>query len=72
MEYCLCFSIKKKKNQIAVLISCYNEVKTITKVVTDFKAVRLEARIYVYDNKSTNGTDILTKESGADVYYEYQ
>ena len=63
-------SIKKKKNQIAVLISCYNEVKTIAKVVTDFKAVRLEARIY--DNKSTNGTDILTKESGADVYYEYQ
>ncbi|HRY20966.1 MAG TPA: glycosyltransferase family 2 protein [Flexilinea sp.] len=59
-------------DQIAVLIPCYNEAKTIAKVVNDFKAVLPEAHIYVYDNNSTDGTDILAKEAGADVRYEYQ
>lgn len=38
-------------DKIAVLIPCYNEEKTIYKVVTDFKAVLPDATIYVYDNK---------------------
>lgn len=59
-------------DQIAVLIPCYNEAKTIRKVVNDFKAILPEAHIYVYDNNSTDGTDILAKEAGADVRYEYQ
>ena len=40
-------------DKIAVLIPCYNESRTIEKVVTDFKRVLPEATIYVYDNNST-------------------
>ena len=39
-------------DQIAVLIPCYNESKTIEKVVKDWKAALPEATIYVYDNNS--------------------
>ncbi len=59
-------------DKIAVLIPCYNESKTIKKVVTDFKEVLPEAVIYVYDNNSTDGTDIIAKEAGAVVRYEFQ
>ncbi|MBQ4482164.1 MAG: glycosyltransferase, partial [Lachnospiraceae bacterium] len=41
----------------AVLIPCYNEAKSIRRVVEDFKAVLPDADIYVYDNNSTDGTD---------------
>ena len=37
-------------DKIAVLIPCFNEAKTIEKVVKDFKKVLPEAVIYVYDN----------------------
>ena len=59
-------------DNIAVLIPCYNESKTISKVVTDFKALLPEAVIYVYDNNSTDGTDKLARDAGAVVRYEYQ
>jgi len=59
-------------DKIAVLIPCYNESKTIGKVVTDFKRVLPEATIYVYDNNSSDGTDKIAKEVGAVVRYEYQ
>ena len=36
--------------KIAVLIPCYNEAKTIEKVVTDWKKSLPEATMYVYDN----------------------
>lgn len=56
---------------IAVLIPCYNEAKTIEKVVKDFKAALPEADIYVYDNNSTDGTDEIAKRAGAIVRYEH-
>ena len=59
-------------DKIAVLISCYNESKTIEKVVTDFKRVLPEAVIYVYDNNSTDGTDEIARKAGAVVRYEHQ
>lgn len=59
-------------DKIAVLIPCYNEDKTIEKVVTDFKNVLPEATIYVYDNNSTDDTVNLAAKAGAIVYYEYQ
>ena len=59
-------------DKIAVLIPCYNESKTIKKVVTDFKKVLPEAVIYVYDNNSTDGTDEIAKAAGAVVRYEYK
>ena len=59
-------------DKIAVLIPCYNEAKTIEKVVTDFKNVLPEAVIYVYHNNSTDGTDTIAQNAGAVVKYEYQ
>lgn len=60
------------KSKIAVLIPCYNESKTIEKVVKDYKRVLKDADIYVYDNNSTDGTDDLAKKAGAIVKYEYR
>ena len=59
-------------DKIAVLIPCYNESKTIEKVVKDFKKVLPEAVIYVYDNNSTDHTDEIARKAGAVVRYEYQ
>ena len=57
---------------IAVLIPCYNEAKTIAKVVRDYRAALPEADIYVYDNNSTDHTDDVAREAWAIVRYEYR
>lgn len=57
-------------DKIAALIPCYNESKTIKKVIEDLKKDLPEATIYVYDNNSTDGTDKIAKEAGAVVRYE--
>ena len=57
-------------DKVAVLIPCYNESKTIKKVVEDFKRELPEAKIYVYDNNSKDDTDKIAKEAGAIVRYE--
>lgn len=60
-------------DKVAVLIPCYNESKTIAKVVADFQAVLPEgSAIYVYDNNSTDGTAELALAAGAVVRHEYQ
>lgn len=64
--------MRTQMDEIAVLIPCYNESKTIEKVVKDFKAALPEAVIYVYDNNSKDGTDEIAKKAGAVVRYEYQ
>ncbi len=56
--------------KVAVLIPCYNESKTIEKVVRDFRETLPEAVIYVYDNNSSDGTDRIAREAGAVVRYE--
>lgn len=58
------------EGKIAVLIPCYNESKTIEKVVKDYKAALPEADIYVYDNNSKDGTDEIARNAGAIVRYE--
>lgn len=58
------------KSKIAVLIPCYNESKTIEKVIKDYKEALPEADIYVYDNNSSDGTDEIAKKAGAIVRYE--
>lgn len=58
--------------KIAVLIPCYNEAKTIEKVVKDWKQSLPEATIYVYDNNSTDDTAEIAKNAGAIVRHEYQ
>lgn len=59
-------------DQIAVLIPCYNEEKTVEKVVQDFRQVLPEAVIYVYDNNSSDRTVELAEAAGAVVRHEYQ
>lgn len=55
-----------------ILIPCYNESKTIEKVVLSFKKQMPHAEIYVYDNNSTDGSDVLARNSGATVCYEHK
>ena len=59
-------------DKIAVLIPCYNESRTIRKVVSDFRRELPEAVIYVYDNNSSDHTDELARDAGAVVRYEYR
>ena len=58
-------------NKIAVLIPCFNESKTIEKVIKDFKEELPDAQIYVYDNNSTDNTVEIAEKSGAIVRHEY-
>lgn len=58
--------------KIAVLIPCYNEEKTIGKVVSDFKRELPEADIYVYDNNSSDRTSLIAAEHGAIVRKEFR
>ena len=62
----------KRGTKVAVLIPCYNESKTIEKVVKDYKEVLPDADIYVYDNNSSDGTDKIATKAGAIVRYEYK
>ncbi len=57
--------------KIAVLIPCYNEARTIVKVIEDWRRALPEAVIYVYDNNSTDSTGKLAEEAGAVVRNEY-
>ena len=58
-------------DKIAVLIPCYNEEKTIAKVVRDAREALPEAVVYVYDNNSTDRTVELAKNAGAVIRYEH-
>ena len=57
---------------VAVLIPCYNEEKTVQKVVEDYRRVLPQADIYVYDNNSTDRTAELAAQAGAIVKREYR
>ncbi|MEY8325574.1 glycosyltransferase family 2 protein [Lachnospiraceae bacterium 54-11] len=58
-------------DKIAVLIPCYNEEKTIARVIRDSRQALPEAVIYVYDNNSTDKTGEIAREEGAVVRKEY-
>lgn len=59
-------------NKIAVLIPCYNESKTIEKVIKYYQKALPEANIYVYDNNSSDKTAEIAARAGAIVRYEYR
>ena len=59
-------------DKVAVLIPCYNEEKTIEKVVRDVKEALPEAVVYVYDNNSTDRTAELAVKAGAVLQREYK
>jgi glycosyltransferase involved in cell wall biosynthesis len=55
---------------LAVLIPCYNEALTVRDVVTAFREQLPQAKIYVYDNNSTDETAELARRAGAIVRQE--
>ena len=59
-------------SKIVVLIPCYNESLTIAKVVRDYHKALPEAEIYVYDNNSTDHTDVIAQTAGAMVRHEHR
>lgn len=56
--------------KIAVLVPCYNEEAAIADVVTGFAAALPSARIYVYDNNSSDRTREVAAAAGATVRSE--
>ena len=60
----------QSQEHVVVLVPCYNEEKTISQVVGNFRRVLPEAEIYVYDNNSSDQTARLAAEAGAVVRVE--
>lgn len=58
------------KTNVAVLLPCKNEAKTVEKVVKDFSAALPDADIYVYDNNSDDDTVELAQKAGAITGFE--
>jgi Glycosyl transferase family 2 len=56
--------------RVAVLVPCFNEGRTVAKVVHDFKSTLHNASIYVYDNNSTDDTMQQAILAGASVRVE--
>jgi glycosyltransferase involved in cell wall biosynthesis len=57
---------------LAVILPCYNEARSIARVVADFRRELPAARIYVLDNNSSDGTAAAAAEAGATVIVERQ
>jgi glycosyltransferase involved in cell wall biosynthesis len=57
-------------HRIAVLVPCYNEEKSIAKVIADFSAALPQATIYIYDNNSIDKTAEAAAQAGAVVRRE--
>ncbi|HEY8334351.1 MAG TPA: glycosyltransferase [Tardiphaga sp.] len=58
------------RDRVAVLIPCFNEEVAIATVVADFRRVLPDARIYVYDNNSSDRTRAVATAAGAEVRSE--
>jgi glycosyltransferase involved in cell wall biosynthesis len=52
---------------IALVVPCYNEAKTIAQVIQAFKQALPALTIYVFDNNSTDGTSDVARHEGAHV-----
>eukprot|EP01037_Dinobryon_pediforme_P002514 gene2514-2553_t len=55
---------------VAVIIPCFNEAATIAEVVVSFRRALPLARIYVFDNNSTDETSAIARAAGANIYHE--
>lgn len=69
-KYIYCRSKGWLKMEIAVLIPCYNEALSIRQVILDFQKFLPQAKIYIYDNNSTDHTAEIAKAAGAIVRFE--
>jgi glycosyltransferase involved in cell wall biosynthesis len=56
--------------EVAILIPCYNEEPTVARVVESFRAELPRARVYVFDNNSTDRTAEEARRAGAIVFHE--
>jgi hypothetical protein len=56
--------------RVAVLLPCFNEEAAIAQVVGDFRQALPQARIYVYDNASSDRTGEVAAAAGATVVHE--
>ena len=56
------------KKNIAVLIPCLNEEKTISNVIKKIKAKVHQADVFLFDNDSTDDSKQLAKKAGAIVF----
>ena len=59
-----------QSKEIAILIPCYNEAISIKQVINDFQKELPNAKIYVYDNNSTDDTASIALSCGAIVKTE--
>lgn len=57
-------------DEVAVIVPCYNEAIAIGAVVTGLRAAMPDAKIYVYDNNSSDGTAQAARAAGAVVRRE--
>jgi glycosyltransferase involved in cell wall biosynthesis len=53
--------------RIVLVVPCFNEELSISKVVSDFKERMPELKIFVFDNNSTDRTIAIANEAGAKV-----
>src|SRR5438445_5288790 len=56
--------------RVAVLVPCFNEEAAVATVVSDFRKALPEAKIYVYDNNSSDRTVAVARQAGAEVRSE--
>ncbi len=63
-------SIESDGPSIAVILPCYNEEAAIAQTVADFRTALPQARIYVYDNNSSDRTAEVAGAAGAIVRTE--
>src|ERR1700710_1552411 len=56
--------------RIAVLVPCFNEEAAVATVVADFRSALPSAKIFVYDNNSSDRTVAVAREAGAAVRSE--
>lgn len=57
---------------IAVIMPCFNEARSISRAIAEFRAALPTAEIYIFDNASTDLTRDIAKQAGAHVIVEYQ
>jgi glycosyltransferase involved in cell wall biosynthesis len=57
--------LQTRSVQVAVLVPCFNEEATVAKVVSDFKQVLPDCRVYVFDNNSSDLTVARAIAAGA-------
>lgn len=55
--------------QIAIIIPCFNEESAIAQVIHDYKNALPQAKIYVFDNNSTDATAQIAIKNEAIVHY---